>query len=98
MEDWKFACEEVLRLSSKLGIESDDLSAAIERDSVDDALTALSPLLLMLEGAVTVIAYRVADFALIEEASAIRTAAMHAFEVATGVDCPPMAFACSVGT
>ena len=80
MVEWVKACEDALGQALGLNIESPELLEALTHKDPDEALTALAPLLLMLEGARRVVVVRSA--LLVDDVTAARNAAQKAFELA----------------
>lgn len=90
MEDWKKACGKALWLSLELGIDSPDLVAALQKSDADAAALALSPFILMLEGARRVLEHEPGIYeSFHKQAQRAKEAAMKAFELVSSVGCPP---------
>ena len=51
MDEWKTKCEMAAVAASSVGLESPELTAALKSSDTDEAMMALSPLMLMLDGA-----------------------------------------------
>jgi len=98
MENWKSACEKAARLSIDLGINARDLLAASQAESVDEALTVLSTLVVMLDGARRVLfaVHPALSGRLLNRVESARIAAVQAFEATAAEGCPSMAESCPV--